>query len=137
MAQAGELAAEDCESGPQRYWLAFAQVSAAVAEGELERAQRVCDRYAVPAAGSPQAEAIVTALSGGWRWPAVACHRRLKPCRPRCGPPAGPPAGVASMVVAAWLAQVEGTWQRPRRRAPLCSGPRPPQPGRSRCSGQS
>lgn len=108
VAQAGELAAEDCESGPQRYWLAFAQVSAAVAEGELERAQRVCDRYAVPAAGSPQAEAIVTALSGR-----VALARGCLPSAAEAlqaalwaTPQVLPPGWL--MVVAAWLAQVEG-----------------------------
>ncbi|CRZ15438.1 regulatory protein LuxR [Mycolicibacterium neworleansense] len=108
VAQAGELAAEDCGSGPQRYWLAFAQVSAGVAEGDLGRAQRVCDRYTVPAAGSPQAEAIVTALSGRV---ALARGHLASACEALqaavWATPQGLPPGWL-MVVAAWLAQAEG-----------------------------
>ncbi|MBX8691850.1 LuxR family transcriptional regulator [Mycobacterium sp. 20091114027_K0903767] len=108
VAQVGELAAEDCETGPQRYWLAFAQMSAAAAEGELGRAQRVCDRYAVLAAGSPQAEAVVAALSGR-----VALARGYLPSACEAlqaavwSTPHGLPPGWL-MVVASWLAQAEG-----------------------------
>ncbi|BBX93734.1 LuxR family transcriptional regulator [Mycolicibacterium boenickei] len=108
VAQVGELAAEDCESGPQRYWLAFAQVSAAAAEGELARAQRVCDRYAVLAAGSPQGEAVVAALSGR-----VALAHGCLPSACEAfqaavwATPHGLPPGWL-MVVASWLAQAEG-----------------------------
>lgn len=107
-AQTGEWAAEDCQSGPQRFWLPFAQVSVAAAAGELARAQRVCDRYTVLAAGSPQAEAVVTALNGR-----VALVRGCLPSACEAlqaavwatspGLPPGWP-----MVVAAWLAQAEG-----------------------------
>ncbi|NOP96171.1 LuxR C-terminal-related transcriptional regulator [Mycolicibacterium fortuitum] len=64
VARAGELAAEDCVAGSPRYWFVFAQVAAALGDMELEKAHRICDTYAVRAAGSPQAEAIVTALYG-------------------------------------------------------------------------
>lgn len=108
VAQAGELAAEDCQSGPQRYWLAFAQVSADIAVGELARAQGVCDRYAVLAAGSPHAEAVVTALSGR-----VALARGTLRAAGEAleaavwATPQGLPPGWLT-VVAAWLAQAEG-----------------------------
>ncbi|MUL80840.1 MULTISPECIES: LuxR family transcriptional regulator [unclassified Mycolicibacterium] len=108
VAQAGELAAEDCESGPQRYWLAFARVSAGIADGDLAGAHRVCDRYAVAAAGSPQAEAIVMALSGrvelarGCLPSACEALRTAVWTTPQGLPPGWP------MVVAAWLAQAEG-----------------------------
>ncbi|MED5812169.1 LuxR C-terminal-related transcriptional regulator [Mycolicibacterium sp. 050232] len=108
VAQVGELAAEDCGSGPQRYWLAFAQVSAATAEGELDRAERVCDRYGVPAAGSPQAEAVVTALNGRV---ALARGCLTSACESLqaavWATPEGLPPGWL-MVVAAWLTQAEG-----------------------------
>ncbi|MEV0670458.1 LuxR C-terminal-related transcriptional regulator [Mycobacterium sp. NPDC050441] len=108
VAQAGELVAEDCGAGLQRYWLAFAQVSASTAAGDLVTAQRVCDRYTVLAAGSPQAEAIVTALSGRLALArgclASACEALQAAV---WAAPQGLPPGWA-MVVASWLAQAEG-----------------------------
>lgn len=62
--RAGERAAEHCESGPQRYSLALADVLAGVGSGQLDSARRACDRYAATAAGALQADAIVTALTG-------------------------------------------------------------------------
>lgn len=108
VAQTGERATEDGESGPLRCWLAFAQVSAAAAAGELARAQRVCDRYTVPAGSSPQAEAVVTALSGRV---ALARGHLSSACEALqaavwATPPGLPPGWL--MVVAAWLAQAEG-----------------------------
>ncbi|MHC9293156.1 LuxR C-terminal-related transcriptional regulator [Mycobacterium sp. LTG2003] len=61
---AGERAAEHCESGPQRYSLALADVLAGTGSGQLDSAQRVCDRYAATTAGAKQADAIVSALTG-------------------------------------------------------------------------
>ncbi|OBG85783.1 LuxR family transcriptional regulator [Mycobacterium sp. E802] len=107
-AQAGERAAQRCESGLQRYWLAFARVSADLADGNLADAQKVCDRYAVLAAGFPQAEAIVTALSGrvelarGALSSACDALHAAVWTTPRRLPPGW------SMLVAAWLAQAEG-----------------------------
>lgn len=106
--RAGERAAEDCESGLQRYWLAFAQVSAHVSDGELAAARRVCDRYAVLAAGSPQAEAIVSALSGRVELARGCVHSACEALRAAVwAAPQGLPPGWL-MVVAAWLAQAEG-----------------------------
>ncbi len=106
--RAGERAAEDCESGLQRYWLAFAQVSAHVSDGELAAARRVRDRYAVLAAGSPQAEAIVSALSGRVELARGCVHSACESLRAAVwAAPQGLPPGWL-MVVAAWLAQAEG-----------------------------
>lgn len=106
--RAGERAAEECESGLQRYWLAFAQVSAHVADGEVAAARRVCDRYAVLAAGSPQAEAIVSALSGRVELARGCVHSACEALRAAVwAAPQGLPPGWL-MVVAAWLAQAEG-----------------------------
>lgn len=106
--QAGERAAESCESGLQRYWLAFAQVSAHTADGELAAARRVCDRYAVLAAGSPQAEAIVSALSGRVELARGCLPSACEALRAAMwAPPHGLPPGWL-MIVAAWLAQAEG-----------------------------
>lgn len=108
VAQVGELAADGCECGPPRFWLGFAQVSADVADGKLAEARRVCDRYAVLAAGSPQAEAIVAALSGRVelaRGELRAAGESLQAAV--WATPHGLPPGWR-MVVAAWLAQAEG-----------------------------
>ncbi|MGV0814206.1 LuxR C-terminal-related transcriptional regulator [Mycolicibacterium boenickei] len=106
--QTGESAAEGCESGPQRYWLAFAQVSADIADGKLAEARRVCDRYAALAAGSPQAEAIVAALTGRVELargclPSACEALQAAVWTARQGLPPG-----WLMLAAAWLAQAEG-----------------------------
>lgn len=64
VAEQGLRAAERCESGPQRYALGMAEVLALTGRGDLDAAQRVCERYDDMTAGVPQAQAIVTALSG-------------------------------------------------------------------------
>lgn len=55
-------ASERCESGPQRYLIGMAQVLAQVYSGDLDAAERTCDRYVTMASGVPQAEAVTAAL---------------------------------------------------------------------------
>lgn len=106
--RAGEEAAGRCESGPQRYSLLLAEVLAGTLAGQLDEAQRACDRYAAASRGVRQADVMVTALAG-----------RMKLARGSLGdacellqtavwsvaaklPPGWP------MLVASWLAQAEG-----------------------------
>lgn len=106
--RAGEDALGRCESGPQRYSLALAEVLAGTLAGAFDDAQRACDRYAVAATGVPQADVMVTALSGR-----VQLARGCLPdaCESLEAavwsmsvklPPGWP------MLVASWLAQAEG-----------------------------
>ncbi|MBP2453451.1 helix-turn-helix transcriptional regulator [Mycolicibacterium lutetiense] len=108
VAHAGERAADDCESGSPRYWFVFARMSAALGDVELEKAHSICDAYAERAAGSPQAEAIVTALYGRVE---LARGRLSSACDALQAAvwttPQGLPPGWR-MVVAAWLGQAEG-----------------------------
>jgi DNA-binding CsgD family transcriptional regulator/energy-coupling factor transporter ATP-binding protein EcfA2 len=52
------------ESTPQRFAIGVAEVMALTAAGDLAAADRVRERYAAPAAGVREAEAIVAAISG-------------------------------------------------------------------------
>lgn len=108
VAHVGELAADDCASGSPRYWFVFAQVATALGDVELDQAHGICDAYAARAAGSPQAEAIVTALYGRVE---LARGRLSSACDALQAAvwttPQGLPPGWL-MVVVACLAQAEG-----------------------------
>ncbi|OMC41247.1 LuxR family transcriptional regulator [Mycobacterium sp. GA-1841] len=108
VAQTGERAAERCDSGLQRYWLAFARVSADLTDGNPADAQQVCDRYGVLAAGFPQAESIVVALSGRVEMARGALSSACEALHAAvwATPQRLPPGW--SMVAAAWLSQAEG-----------------------------
>ncbi|WP_235623963.1 helix-turn-helix transcriptional regulator [Mycolicibacterium goodii] len=106
--RAGEDAAGRCESGPQRYSLPLAEVLAGTLAGELDDAQRACDRYATASTGVPQADVMVTALAG---WVKLARGQLENACELLQTavwsmavklPPGWP------MLVASWLAQAEG-----------------------------
>ena len=109
-AAAGERAAAQCESGPQRYALALAEVLASTAAGTLGAARQVCDRYAAMSEGAPAdcaGPTIATALIGRVE---LARGRLDAACRslqtsvftmPDGLPPGWP------MLVASWLAQAE------------------------------
>ena len=56
-------ASERCDSGPQRYLIGMAQVLAHAYAGDLDAAERTCERYAAMASGVPQAEAVTAALA--------------------------------------------------------------------------
>ncbi|MCV7286755.1 AAA family ATPase [Mycolicibacterium wolinskyi] len=104
---AGERAAEQCESGPQRYSLALADVLAGTGSGQLSSAQHVCDRYAGAAAAALQADSIVTALTGKveltrGRLPQACEVLQASVWTMSDGLPPG-----WLMLVAAWLAQGE------------------------------
>lgn len=108
VARVGELAAEHCVSGSPRYWFVFARVSAALGDVELDKAHGICDAYVEKAAGSPQAEAIGTALHGRVE---LARGRLASACDALqtavWATPQGLPPGWL-MVVVACLAQAEG-----------------------------
>jgi DNA-binding CsgD family transcriptional regulator len=103
----GERAADCCESGPQRYSLALAEVLAGLYAGDLTAADRVAKRYAAMTAGALQAEAIVSALTGRLQLArgrvAESCEAlqtsvwAMSECLPRGW----------VMLVASWLAQAE------------------------------
>jgi ATP/maltotriose-dependent transcriptional regulator MalT len=103
----GERAADCCESGPQRYSLALAEVLAGLYTGDLAAADCVANRYATMTAGALQAEAIVTALAGRVQLArgrvAESCELlqtsvwEMSECLPRGW----------VMLVASWLAQAE------------------------------
>ncbi|WP_276821725.1 helix-turn-helix transcriptional regulator [Mycolicibacterium mageritense] len=103
----GERAAERCESGPQRYSLALAAVLGAAAGGDMDAAERICRRYAESSAGTPQAEAIMSALSGRVQ---LARGRLASACEALQAAvwtmSDGLPRGWV-MLAAAWLAQAE------------------------------
>ncbi|MGW4371979.1 LuxR C-terminal-related transcriptional regulator [Nocardia takedensis] len=63
-AVAGLEASRRCASGLQRFAIGLGEVAAALAEGHLDSADRVCDRYADMAAGEVQARSIVDAMRG-------------------------------------------------------------------------
>lgn len=108
IAERGLRAAASCESGPQRYALGMAEVMALIGFGDLDAAQRVCERYEGMTAGVPQAQAIVTALAGRVdfvRGSAVlACEALRKSVWTMSE---SLPVGWV-MLVAAWLAQAAG-----------------------------
>ncbi len=107
-AEIGVRAAEGCESGPQRYSIALAEVLAFTASGELAAAHEVCDRYSAMTAGVPQAEAIVAALTGRVELARgrtdAACDALTRSLWTMSQ--SLPPGWV--MLVAAWLTQAEG-----------------------------
>lgn len=108
VAHAGELAADDCESGSPRYWFVFAEASAALGDVELDEARGICEAYAERAAGSPQAEAIVTALYGRVELAQGCLSSACDGLQAAVWTaPQGLPPGWR-MVVAAWLGQAEG-----------------------------
>lgn len=107
VADKGTRAADRCESGPQRYAIALAEVLACTSAGELAEADRVCERYARTTGGVPQAEAILSALAGRV---ALACGQLGPACEALetslwTMAESLPPGWV--MLVAAWLAQAE------------------------------
>lgn len=63
-AEIGLQAAAVCDSGPQRFGLGVAEVMALTAAGDYLAAERTVERYAAPAAGVPEADAMVAALLG-------------------------------------------------------------------------
>lgn len=64
VAERGLRAAEQCEMAAYRYTIGLAQVLSAVSVGDLDGAERVCQRHAGPAEGIPQAGAVIDALVG-------------------------------------------------------------------------
>lgn len=107
VAAQGVQAAEGCESGPQRYAIGMAEVSGSTSAGDLDAAERVCERYSAMAAGAPQAEAIVNALIGRLqlaRGQLVAACETLQTSIWMMSESL--PAGWM-MLVAAWLTQAE------------------------------
>jgi ATP/maltotriose-dependent transcriptional regulator MalT len=107
-AEHGIRAAEQCESGPHRYSLGLAEALGSIGTGDLAAAEQVCTRYAAMTAGVPQAEAIVSALTGrvtlARGWVESACEALSKSLWTMSG--SLPPGWV--MLVASWLTQAEG-----------------------------
>jgi DNA-binding CsgD family transcriptional regulator len=64
IAEAGLRAAALSESGPQRFAIGVAEVTALTAAGDFRAAERVWERYAAMAAGVPEANAMVEAIFG-------------------------------------------------------------------------
>lgn len=107
IAQQGLHAAQNCESGPQRYTIGLAEVLAYTASGDLDAAEHACERYSAMTGGVPQAEAIVNALAGRvnlarGRLPAACDALQTSLWTMSESLPAG-----WVMLVAAWLAQAE------------------------------
>ena len=109
IAEQGLQAAERCESGPQRYALGMVEVMAFTGSGDLGAAQRVCERYEEMTAGVPQAQAIVTALSGRVELVRGSIVEACEALRKSLWTMAESlPLGWV-MLVAAWLAHAEGS----------------------------
>jgi DNA-binding CsgD family transcriptional regulator len=61
---AGLHAAKLCKAGLQKFGIGMAELAVPTAAGDFAEAERVCNRYAAMAAGSPTAEAMVEAMLG-------------------------------------------------------------------------
>jgi DNA-binding CsgD family transcriptional regulator/type II secretory pathway predicted ATPase ExeA len=107
VAERGAGAAQQCESGPQRFAIGLGEILALTAAGDLAEADRVCARYSAMTGGAGQAEAIVGALIGRLELArgrqTVACEALRKSLSAMSQ---AFPAGWV-MLVAAWSAQAE------------------------------
>jgi len=107
IADAGFRAATFGESGPQRFAIALAEVMALTAVGNLPATDRVRERYAAPATGVREAEAIMNAVRGLIDLARGALGSACEALRDAVSAmSAGFPSGWL-MLVSAWLAQAE------------------------------
>ncbi|MBV8290515.1 MAG: helix-turn-helix transcriptional regulator, partial [Mycobacterium sp.] len=108
IADAGLRAAALSESGPQRFAIGVAEVTALTAAGDFPAAERVWERYAAMAAGVPEADAIVEAILGLVQLARGALPAACSAFRDSIS--ALSPAFLLAwlMLVGAWSAQAEG-----------------------------
>jgi DNA-binding CsgD family transcriptional regulator len=108
IADAGLRAAALSESGPQRFAIGVAEVTALTWAGDFPAAERVWERYSAMAAGVPEADALVEAILGLVQLARGALPAACSAFRDAIS--ALSPAFLLSwvMLVEAWSAQAEG-----------------------------
>ena len=127
-------AAQRCESGPQRYLIGLAEMSADVCAGEFDAADRVCARYAGMASGVPQAEALVAALGARVDLARGRLASAAEAFRMSLSTTWDSLQTGLTMLVAAWLAQAESAHGDIGGAADALSGPNRRRGRSSRCS---
>jgi DNA-binding CsgD family transcriptional regulator/energy-coupling factor transporter ATP-binding protein EcfA2 len=108
IADAGLRAAEQSESGPQRFAIGIAEIMALTAAGDHPAAEQVWERYAAMAAGVSAADAMVDAMQGLVQ---LACGTLPSASAALRDSLSAVSQGFPSpwaMLVAAWSAQAEG-----------------------------
>jgi DNA-binding CsgD family transcriptional regulator len=108
VAAQGVQATKRCDSGPQRYGVGLAEILAFTEAGNITAAIEVCAGYAALAAGVPEADAIVKALSGRVELARGRLAEACEALQTALWTMAEVlPAGWV-MLAASWLAQAEG-----------------------------
>ncbi|MFD3430973.1 LuxR C-terminal-related transcriptional regulator [Nocardia fluminea] len=108
VARTGIVASERCDSGLQRFAIGLAEVSAALAEGHFDSAERICARYAEMSAGEVQARSIVDTMRGQTLLARGALAEAVDRFERALAAMATALTASWTMVVAAWCAQAEG-----------------------------